>query len=160
MLQSEGHTARREDEPGELIERLSALHLRIRSIFDELELTIDGLARRRLAEHLAQQLRAHVALEEEVLFPFVQELGGQAARWVEQASLVHRSIDGLQHELLATDLSAARRRGFRDMVTRCLEDEETWIFPAVERLDEARASELRRRMTACAEGRATTAPRQ
>src|SRR5438477_257389 len=112
------HISHTEDDPSLLTERLAALHLRIRSIFDELELTTDSVSRRRLAEHLAQQLRAHAALEEEVLFPLVQELGGPAARWVEQAGLVHRSIDGLLHELLATDLSPTRLRGFRDIVTR------------------------------------------
>jgi hemerythrin superfamily protein len=146
---SDQHTPPRRDDPSQLLERLSALHFHLRSIFDELELTSDSVARRRLAVHLAQQFRSHATLEEAVLFPLVEELGGRAARWVEQARLVHRSIDGLQHELLATDLSAARLRGFRDMVTRCLEDEETWIFPSVEGLDEQMAGELQRRMSAC-----------
>jgi hemerythrin superfamily protein len=159
MTDTEHHTAGSRDDPSRLTERLSALHLRIRSIFDELELTTDGVSRRRLAEHLAQQLRAHTALEEEILFPLVQELGGEAAPWVEQARLVHRSIDGLQHELLATDLSPTRLRGFRDIVTRCLEDEETRIFPSVEEMDDAMAGELQRRMGTCKDlGGATSHP--
>ena len=155
VTHSDQHIPRSWDDPSQLTERLSALHLRIRSIFDELELTTESVSRRRLAEHLAQQLRAHATLEEEVLFPLVRELGGQAACWVEQAHLVHRSIDGLQHELLATDLSPARLRGFRDMVTRCLEDEETRIFPSVEGLDEASTGELQRRISAYERGSVT-----
>lgn len=126
----------------------SQVHLRIRSIFDEMDVTEDRVPQRRLAQHLAEELHTHTEVEEDLLYPFVQNVSTEASKWVHQARLVHRSIDGMLHELLATDFSAERLRGFRDMVARCLEDEETRIFPSLEALDDASAGELERRIDA------------
>jgi hypothetical protein len=126
----------------------SKLHLRIRSILDEMDVTEDWVPQRRLAQHLAEELHTHTAVEEDLLYPFVQDVSSEASKWVHQARLVHRSIDGMLQELLSTDFSAERGRGFRNMVARCLEDEETRIFPALEALDEVSAGELGRRIDA------------
>jgi hemerythrin superfamily protein len=127
---------------------LSNLHLRIRSILDEMDVTQDRVPQRRLAQHLAQELHAHSEIEENLLYPFVQTVSSEASQWVHQACLVHRSIDGMLHELLTTDFSAERLHGFRDMVARCLEDEERRIFPSLETLDDVSAGELGRRIDA------------
>jgi hemerythrin superfamily protein len=124
------------------------VHLRIRSIFDEMDVTEDRVPQRRLAQHLAEELHTHTEVEEDLLYPFVQNGSSEAGQWVHQARLVHRSIDSMLHELLATDFSAERLRGFRGMVARCLEDEETRIFPSLETLDDVSAGELGRRIDA------------
>ena len=102
------------------------------------------MARRRLAQHLAEALKAHAEIEAALLYPFVRNVSGEASRWVHQARVVHRSIDGMLDEILESDVSAERLGGLRNLVMRCLEDEEACIFPLLHALDDASAGELRR----------------
>jgi Hemerythrin HHE cation binding domain len=135
-------------EPQEIVSWLSALHLRILSIFDEMDVTDDWVPRRRLARHLAEELRVHADVEERLLYPSLQHVSGDAGEWMQQACSVHLSIESVAHELLTTDFSAERLQGFRNMVARCLNDEQTRIFPSLAALDEARTGELERRLDA------------
>jgi hypothetical protein len=63
----------------EATELLKQEHRQLMAVFDELELTVDALACTRLLAQLAELLKVHAAVEEEVFYPAVRASGGTGA---------------------------------------------------------------------------------
>jgi iron-sulfur cluster repair protein YtfE (RIC family) len=123
-------------------ELLAQQHIRLTTIFDELEVTGDSEERLRLAAHLAEQLKLHAAVEEDVFYPAMSALGADAAEIVTESLEAHNAVDVLLDELMGTHLTPATVGGLRDLVQRHMEDEETRLFPIAARLDEDAQNDL------------------
>ena len=121
---------------------LAQQHIRLSTIFEELEFTHNGEERLRLAAHLAEQLKLHAAIEEDVFYPTLERVGHDAAAIVTEALEAHHAVDALLDELLGSQLTPTTVAALRDLVTRHVEDEETRLFPLVQRLDEDAQTEL------------------
>jgi len=127
-------------------ELLSQQHIRLATIFDELEFTQDAEERLRLAAHLAEQLKLHAAIEEDVFYPTLERVGSDAAAIVTEALEAHHAVDALLDELLGSQLTPTTVSALRALVSRHIEDEEARLFPLVERLGEDAQSELAQRV--------------
>jgi iron-sulfur cluster repair protein YtfE (RIC family) len=126
---------------------LAEQHLRLLTIFDELEFTRGDEARVRLAAHLAEQLKLHAAIEEDIFYPAVRALGDDVAIVVADALEAHHAADVLLDELIGAHLAEATTGALRDVVTRHIQEEEARLFPIVEnRLDDAQRAALAQRI--------------
>jgi len=123
-------------------ELLAQQHVRLATIFEELEFTGDGEERLRLAAHLAEQLKLHAAIEEDVFYPTLERVGSDAAAMVTEALEAHHAVDALLDELLGSQLTPTTVGALHELVRHHIEDEEARLFPLVERLDDAAQTEL------------------
>jgi hemerythrin-like domain-containing protein len=123
-----------EEDDMEAIESLRQQHRELLSIFDELELTTDALERTRLLGQVAERLKTHAAVEEEVFYPAVRALGAEAKEVVEEALAAHRAADLVLDESLGAEPTEANVKVLRDVIQRHVDDEEQRMFPLAERL--------------------------
>lgn len=118
----------------EAIDTLRQQHRELLSIFDELEITADGLERTRLLGQIAERLKTHAAVEEEVFYPAVHGLGPEAETVVDDGLAAHRAADLVLDESMGAEPTVASVKVLRDIVARHIEDEEARMFPLAERL--------------------------
>jgi iron-sulfur cluster repair protein YtfE (RIC family) len=124
-------------------EQLQHQHEQLLAIFDELEFTADRQERMRLAGHLAERLKAHTAVEEEVFYPAIETLGSDHTRQaVKEALEAHRAADVLLDEILGSELTAPAVKVLRNAVEDHIADEESRLFPLAEALGEATTGRL------------------
>lgn len=117
----------------EAIEALRQQHHELLSIFDELEITSDELERTRLLGQIAERLKTHAAVEEEVFYPAVRSLGPEAHAIVDEALAAHRAADLVLDESLGAEPTEANVKVLREAIVRHVEDEEERMFPLAER---------------------------
>ena len=135
----------------EAIERLKQEHMQLLAVFDELEFTGDTLARTRLLGQLAELLKSHAAVEEEVFYPAVRASGlPGAAGIVEEALAAHRAADLVLDETLGAEPTSANVKVLRDVIKAHIDDEEQRLFP----LTDALADDVRARLALRIERRA------
>ena len=130
----------------EAIESLRQQHRELLSIFDEVEITTDGLERTRLLGQIAERLKTHAAIEEEVFYPAVRALGGDAPEIVDEALAAHRAADLVLDESLGAEPTEANVKVLRDVIQRHVDDEEQRIFPLAEGLGAAAQARLAARI--------------
>lgn len=135
----------------EAIDSLRQQHRELLAIFDELELTTDGLERTRLLGQIAERLKTHAAVEEEVFYPAVQALGADGESVVEEALAQHRAVDLVLDESIGAEPTEASVKVLRDLIERHVEDEEQRMFPLAERLGDAAHARLAARIEERAE---------
>src|SRR4030095_2453093 len=135
----------------EAIESLRQQHRELLSIFDEVEITTDGLERTRLLGQIAERLKMHAAIEEEVFYPAVRALGGDAPEIVDEALAAHRAADLVLDESLGAEPTEANVKVLRDVIQRHVDDEEQRIFPLAEGLGAAEQARLAARIDRRAE---------
>ena len=135
----------------EAIEALRQQHRELLAIFDELDLTVDPLERTRLIGQIAERLKTHAAVEEEVFYPAVRALGREADAIVEEALAAHRAADLVLDESLGAEPTAANVKVLHDAIVRHVEDEEQRMFPLAERIGETAQARLRARIERRAE---------
>ena len=126
----------------ELLDALRQQHRELMSIFEELEITADDLERTRLLAQIAERLKTHAAVEEEVFYPAVGQLGPEAETIVEEALAAHRATDLVLDESMGGEPTDANVNVLRELVARHIEDEERRMFPLAERLGEAARARL------------------
>lgn len=127
-------------------ELLAQQHGRLTSIFDELELAVGAEERFRLVAYLAEQLKLHAAIEEDVFYPAIEQVGPDAAALVTEALGAHHAVDALLDEVIGSQLSAATLAALRDLVIGHITDEEARLFPLTERLGADETEALSRRV--------------
>jgi hemerythrin superfamily protein len=130
----------------EAVETVRKQHSELLSIFDELRITIDDLELTRLLAQIAERLKTHTAVEEEVFYPAVRTLGPEAAALVEESLAAHRAVDLVLDESLGGEPTDANVKVLHDIVSRHIEDEERRMFPIVERFDDAAQARLAARI--------------
>jgi len=119
-------------------ERLRTQHEQLMAIFDEIEFATEMEERVRLAGHLAERIKAHTAVEEEVFYPALETLGpDEACPLVQDALAAHRAADALLDELLGSELTPAALKMLRSAIEVHIADEEARLFPLAEQLGEA-----------------------
>jgi hypothetical protein len=112
------------------------------AVFDEMELTDDELERVRLLVQVADKLKTHTALEQDVFYPAVQAAAGDR---VEEALAAHRAIDVLLDETVGTP-NGANIKVLRRLIEEHFADEERLLFSLVESMSDAAAESLRERL--------------
>lgn len=103
---------------GDLIDVLATDHLVILEIFTRLEnAPADPTERRRLTDEVADELRAHTAVKEEVLYPLLRDVLPHGEALVAKELLEHR-----ESERLLTDLEtfAPGQPEFEDALSRLI----------------------------------------
>lgn len=130
----------------EAIESLRNQHRELLSIFDELEITTDELERTRLLAQIAERLKTHSEIEEEVFYPAVRMLGPDGAAIVEEALAAHRAADLVLDESLGAEPTEGNVKVLRDVIQRHIDDEEQRMFPLSERLGATAMARLAARM--------------
>ena len=130
----------------EATEALRQQHRELLSIFDELEITTDSLERTRLLGQVAERMKTHAAVEEEVFYPAVRRLGAEAEPIIDEALAAHRAADLVLDESMGAEPTEANVKVLRDAITRHIEDEEARMFPLAERLGVALQVRLAARM--------------
>ena len=128
------------------IDTLRQQHRELLSIFDELEITGDGLERTRLLGQIAERLKTHAAVEEEVFYPAVRALGPEAEPIVEEALAAHRAADLVLDESMGAEPTEANVKVLRDVIAHHISDEEDRMFRLAERLGEAVQARLAARI--------------
>jgi hemerythrin-like domain-containing protein len=126
----------------EAIDALRQQHRELLAIFDELELTTDVLERTRLLAQIAERLKTHTAVEEEVFYPAVEALGADGAAVVEEALAQHRAADLVLDESIGGEPMEASVKVLRDLIERHIDDEERRVFPLAEQFDDAAHARL------------------
>jgi len=113
-------------------EKLQLQHEQLMAIFDEIEFTADSAERIRLAGHLAERIKAHSAVEEEIFYPVVEKVAAPGARqMVKEALEAHRAIDVLLDELLGSELTPGAVKVLRGALEEHIADEEARLFPII-----------------------------
>jgi hemerythrin-like domain-containing protein len=135
----------------EAIETLGQQHRELLSIFDELEITTDELERTRLLGQIAERLKMHAAVEEEVFYPAVRALGPEAHAIVDEALAAHRAADLVLDESMGAEPTEANVKVLRDAIARHIDDEEQRMFPLAERIGVAEQARLAARIERRAE---------
>jgi iron-sulfur cluster repair protein YtfE (RIC family) len=137
------------------IELLRTQHDEVRSLFERIDDDSDLRARLDEIGRIADRLKMHTKLEEEIFYPAVESLGGKAAELVREGRREHDGADRMLEELGAEDLTPDDTTSKR--VQTCLHDlrkcvehhaaeEEREMFPLAEKLGRERLAELAREM--------------
>lgn len=125
--------------PTELLRRQ---HEEALAVFDELDLTDDELERVRLLVQVAEKLKTHAALEQDVFYPTVRDA---APERVDEALAAHRAIDVLLDETVGTP-SGANIKVLRRIIEQHVADEERTLFALADAFDDAAAESLAERL--------------
>jgi hemerythrin superfamily protein len=110
---------------------LEKQHRKVEDLFDKLEHAEDG--RKELVRELADNLAAHMAIEQELFYPAVREVD---AKLVAESFEEHALAEvGLRRLLVATtdDAYKARVTALKELIEHHVEEEEKELFPEVEK---------------------------
>ena len=118
------------------LDHLSLQQQQLREAFDELEVTVEPEARIRLLAHIAQRLKAHMAVEEEIVYPSLATPNtAPLVERVDAAHEAHRAIDLLLDETMGAELTSAKVKVLRDFIDRHFADVEHHLFPVARQVD-------------------------
>lgn len=125
------------------IRYLRRQHRAIFSTFDELEFTMQPDSRMRLIIHLADQLKTHEAIEQELVYPLLRDrLPESAADLVAEAMAAHAAADALLDEAVGAGAPPVLVQALRETMRLHVEDEEEHLLPLAEQLGERVLSQL------------------
>jgi len=114
------------------IKLLEKQHRKVEAILKKLER--GNAAAAELVEELANNLAAHMAIEQEILYPAVQSVD---KKLISESFEEHALAEVSLKRLLATDPEAdefkARATALRELIQHHVEEEETELFPKVEK---------------------------
>ena len=130
---------------------LKKQHREVLGLFREIERTDDPNERRRLLDEVADALKMHSELEEEIFYPAIRQSGTQKAEeLVLEALEEHHVVDLLLAETPDVDPEAenfeAKMRVLKELVSHHIEEEEQEMFQLASRLGEEEARDLGRRL--------------
>jgi hemerythrin-like domain-containing protein len=129
-------------------ELLKRQHREVKRLFKEIDSTEDARQRRQLLDRISEALRAHTAIEEEIFYPAVREIGTNKAEEMVLESLEeHHVVDLVLAELPKLDPEderfPAKMTVLSELVEHHADEEEEEMFPMAERkLGGERLSEL------------------
>jgi len=137
---------------------LKKQHKNVKTLFKKVEETEDGRRRRQLMDEIANELKIHTQIEEEVFYPAVREIGSsKAEEMVDESYEEHHVVDLVLAELPNVDPEderfAAKMTVLAELVEHHAEEEEEEMFPLAEKkLGKERLQELGERMEQMAGG--------
>jgi hemerythrin superfamily protein len=121
------------------IEMLKGEHRAVEELFDEFESAKGTDQKRKVFEQIADALAVHAAIEEKHFYPAVKEKPTEDL--VVEATEEHLEIKRVIADLLGMDASddafAAKVKVLKEDVEHHVEEEETELFPKVQKLFDA-----------------------
>ena len=137
---------------------LKKQHKSVKALFKKVENTEDGRRRRQLMDQIANELKTHTKIEEEIFYPAVREIGtSKAEEMVDEAYEEHHVVDLVLAELPTVDPEderfAAKMTVLSELVEHHADEEEDEMFPTCEKkLGRERLEQLGEQMQQVAEG--------
>ena len=137
---------------------LKKQHKNVKALFKKVENTEDGRRRRQLMDQIANELKIHTKIEEEIFYPAVREIGtSKAEEMVDEAYEEHHVVDLVLAELPKVDPEderfAAKMTVLSELVEHHADEEEDTMFPMCEKkLGRERLQQLGAQMQQMAEG--------
>jgi iron-sulfur cluster repair protein YtfE (RIC family) len=137
---------------------LKKQHKNVKALFKKAEETEGGRQRRQLMDQIANELKIHTKIEEEIFYPAVREIGtSKAEQMIDEAFEEHHVVDLVLAELPNVDPEDERFHAkmtvLSELVEHHVEDEEDEVFPMAEKkLGRDRLQMLGERMQSMAEG--------
>jgi len=137
---------------------LKKQHKSVKALFKKVENTEDGRRRRQLMDQIANELKIHTKIEEEIFYPAVREIGtSKAEEMVDEAYEEHHVVDLVLAELPTVDPEderfAAKMTVLSELVEHHADEEEDEMFPTCEKkLGRERLEQLGEQMQQVAEG--------
>jgi iron-sulfur cluster repair protein YtfE (RIC family) len=118
-------------------------HRAINATFDELEFTTQPDSRMWLILHLAEQLKTHEAVEQELVYPLLRErLPESAAELVAESMAAHAAADALLDEAVGAGGPPVLVHALRETVRMHIEQEEEDLLPLLDQLGERVLAQL------------------
>ncbi len=136
---------------------LKKQHKSVKALFKKVENTEDGRRRRQLMDQIANELKTHTKIEEEIFYPAVREIGtSKAEEMVDEAYEEHHVVDLVLAELPTVDPEderfAAKMTVLSELVEHHADEEEDEMFPTCEKkLGRERLEQLGEQMQQVAE---------
>jgi hemerythrin-like domain-containing protein len=127
---------------------LKKQHRQVKALFKKVENTENANARRQLMEQIAEELKMHTRIEEEIFYPAVREIGSsKAEEMIDESFEEHHVVDLVLAELPRVDPEderfEAKMTVLSELVEHHVEEEEGEMFPMAEKkLGKERISEL------------------
>src|SRR2546425_11550539 len=152
------HLSPPEVNPMKATDLLRKQHKSVKALFKKVENTEDGRRRRQLMDQIANELKIHTKIEEEIFYPAVREIGtSKAEEMGDEAYEEHHVVDLVLAELPQVDPEderfAAKMTVLSELVEHHADEEEDEMFPMCEKkLGRDRLQELGERMQQMAEG--------
>jgi len=137
---------------------LKKQHKNVKALFKKVEDTEDGRQRRQLMDEIANELKIHTQIEEEIFYPAVREIGSsKAEEMVDESYEEHHVVDLVLAELPNVDPEdervAAKMTVLSELVERHADEEEDEMFPMAEKkLGKERLQQLGEQMEQMAGG--------
>jgi hemerythrin superfamily protein len=131
---------------------LKKQHRQVEKLFKQAENAKQGRQRRELMDQIAQMLKLHTQIEEEIFYPAVRELGtSKAEEMIDEAFEEHHVVDLVLAELPRVDPEderfEAKMTVLSELVEHHVEEEEGELFPMAEKkLGAERIKELGQQM--------------
>jgi iron-sulfur cluster repair protein YtfE (RIC family) len=132
---------------------LKQQHKEVRDLFKKIEKSDDAGTRRQLLGQVAQALKGHTTIEEEIFYPAVRESGtAKAEEMVDEAFEEHHVVDLVLAELPSVDPEDerfdAKMTVLSELVDHHAKEEEKEMFKLALKLGRAGLTELGQRMEA------------
>jgi iron-sulfur cluster repair protein YtfE (RIC family) len=137
---------------------LKKQHRQVEKLFMQCEKAEEPRQRRRLMDEIAEALKLHTRIEEEIFYPAVRRMGtAKAEEMVDEAFEEHHVVDLVLAELPQVDPEDERFEAkltvLSELVEHHVEEEEEEMFPMAEKkLGAERMKELGQRMEQMAGG--------
>ena len=137
---------------------LKKQHKNVKALFKKVEETEDGRQRRQLMDEIANELKIHTQIEEEIFYPAVREIGtSKAEDMVDESFEEHHVVDLVLAELPKVDPEderfAAKMTVLSELVEHHADEEEDEMFPlAQKKLGKERLQQLGEQMEQMAGG--------
>jgi hemerythrin-like domain-containing protein len=137
---------------------LKKQHKSVKALFKQVEDTEDGRRRRQLMDEIANELKMHTQIEEEIFYPAVREIGSsKAEEMVDESYEEHHVVDLVLAELPNVDPEderfAAKMTVLSELVEHHADEEEDEMFPMAEKkLGKERLQQLGEQMEQMAGG--------
>jgi hemerythrin-like domain-containing protein len=117
---------------------LKKQHKSVKALFKQVEDTEDGRRRRQLMDEIANELKMHTQIEEEIFYPAVREIGSsKAEEMVDESYEEHHVVDLVLAELPNVDPEderfAAKMTVLSELVEHHADEEEDEMFPMAEK---------------------------
>jgi iron-sulfur cluster repair protein YtfE (RIC family) len=137
---------------------LKKQHKSVKTLFKKVEDTEGGRQRRQLMDQIANELKIHTKIEEEIFYPAVREIGtSKAEEMIDEAFEEHHVVDLVLAELPKVDPEDERFHAkmtvLSELVEHHAEEEEDELFPMAEKkLGKDRLQMLGEQMQSMVEG--------
>ena len=132
---------------------LKKQHREVKALFKKVEKTEDAGQRRQLLDRIAEDLKLHTRIEEEIFYPAIRDLGTKKAEeMIDEAFEEHHVVDLVLAELPSVDPEderfAAKMTVLSELVEHHAEEEEKEMFKLAQKLGEEELKSLAERMQA------------